>query len=451
MSLNTGFVVHPDKSTLEPAQVVTFVGFVVNTILMQVTLTDKKAHKLKLAATALLQKSHHPVSIQTVAELVGMMVAAFPGVQYAPMYYRTLDNEKSAALRHVQGNYEACMQLSVTARADIQWWVDNIETSSKPIHQTKPDIVLQSDASSMGWGGIRDSTRTGGEWSSIEGTLHINCLQLMAAQFTVQSLCSMERDVHIHIQVDNVTALAYINSMGGKKSQCNHVARRLWDWAKSRNIWLSASHLAGVANTAADQQSRLSHENTEWALHSGIFRCLTSAWDTPTLDMFASRLNNQVDRYVSWQPDPGAAYVDAFSMAWGDKGLLYLFPPFCLISRVLSKLHHERAEAIVIAPLWTTQSWFPHLLHLLIDCPFLLPRTEMVLSHPSRPSSTLPRMRLVACRLSGKASPREEFQTKLRESSCPRGGNLRADSTASSFVDGMSFAMDGNAIHFHRL
>ncbi len=44
MSLNIGFVVHPDKSTLEPTQVVTFV---INIILMQVTLTANQAGKVE--------------------------------------------------------------------------------------------------------------------------------------------------------------------------------------------------------------------------------------------------------------------------------------------------------------------------------------------------------------------------------------------------------------------
>ena len=50
------------------------------------------------------------------------------------------------------------------------------------------------------------------------------CLELMDAQFTIQSLCSVERNVHIHIRVDSFTAVAYINDMRGKRSQCIHVA-----------------------------------------------------------------------------------------------------------------------------------------------------------------------------------------------------------------------------------
>ena len=31
--------------------------------------------------------------------------------------------------------------------------------------------------------------------------------------------------------------------------------------------------------------------------------------------VFASRLNKQLPIYVSWHPDPGASFIDAFSMS----------------------------------------------------------------------------------------------------------------------------------------
>ena len=68
-SFDAGFVAHADISTLEPAQVVIFVGFVITAILIQVPQTDKKARRMKHAAIVLLLQSHHPVRLQTVAEV----------------------------------------------------------------------------------------------------------------------------------------------------------------------------------------------------------------------------------------------------------------------------------------------------------------------------------------------------------------------------------------------
>ena len=96
-------------------------------------------------------------------------------------------------------------------------------------------------------------------------------------------------------------------------------------------------------------------------------------WGTPELDLFASRLNCQVNVYVSWKPDLSAVAIDAFSIPWSAI-LCYMFPPISLLGQVLRKVVEEKAEAISIALLWTTQYWFSILLSLLIDCIFSAPQ-----------------------------------------------------------------------------
>ena len=62
-----------------------------------------------------------------------------------------------------------------------------------------------------------------------------------------------------------------------------------------------------------------------------------------TIDLFASRLNAQIPRYVSWRPEPQCVAVDAFSIQWGNE-VFYAFPPFALIPRVLQKKCHWRCH-----------------------------------------------------------------------------------------------------------
>jgi len=51
----------------------------------------------------------------------------------------------------------------------------------------------------------------------------------------------------------------------------------------------------------------------------------------PDGDLFANRLNNQLEVYCSWLPDPYAKCVDAFSVKWSQCTCAYLFPPFSLL------------------------------------------------------------------------------------------------------------------------
>ena len=95
-------------------------------------------------------------------------------------------------------------------------------------------------------------------------------------------------------------------------------------------IWLTACHLPGVPNFEGDKSSRQFNERIEWQLQPGIFRKIIDISGTPVIDLFACRLNNQLPKYVSWKPDPGACHVDAFSFSWSGK-FVYIFHPFSLV------------------------------------------------------------------------------------------------------------------------
>jgi hypothetical protein len=73
-------------------------------------------------------------------------------------------------------------------------------------------MLLHKDG---GGGAVREGTTTGGRWSTIEQQAHINVLELKAAFFALKSLCVNDRDVYIHLQLHNTTAVAYLNKMGG--------------------------------------------------------------------------------------------------------------------------------------------------------------------------------------------------------------------------------------------
>ncbi len=70
-------------------------------------------------------------TIRQVAELVGQMVGSFPGVEYGKLYYRLLDNEKSATLATAKGSFEATMSISGKAREDLTWWIDNLHDNHR--------------------------------------------------------------------------------------------------------------------------------------------------------------------------------------------------------------------------------------------------------------------------------------------------------------------------------
>ena len=139
------------------------------------------------------------------------------------------------------------------------------------------------------------------------------------------------KSVHIRVYSDNTTTVNYITSMGGTHSmECNSVAKEIWLFCITREIWLSAAHIPGKDNIQADKESRVFNDNKEWMLRSGIFHQVTKLWEEPTIYLFASTLNAQVAGYASWRPDPGATYVDPFSISWENQ-FLYASPPHLVL------------------------------------------------------------------------------------------------------------------------
>ena len=72
--------------------------------------------------------------------------------------------------------------------------------------------------------------------------------------------------------MDNTTAIAYINKLDGTVSpELNRLTKDLWLWCLYRDIALQATHLAGVLNVTADEESRVMKDRTDWRLCPDIF------------------------------------------------------------------------------------------------------------------------------------------------------------------------------------
>ena len=154
---------------------------------------------------------------------------------------------------------------------------------------------------------------------------------------------------------DNMTAVSAITKQGPTHSHiCNEIARKIWLWAIELNIWLNVAHVPGVENIVADQESRVFKDEIEWILHDEQFQRIVNKFGMPQLDTFATRLNNKVERFHAWKPDPQAEAIDTFMTSWKN-AFFYAFPPFCLIGKVLKKVIWEKAQGIILVPDWPTK------------------------------------------------------------------------------------------------
>ena len=449
LSEDTGFIVHPDKSILVPTQIIEYLGFILNSKLMTVAVNKRQADKIWEACHELA--SQQTCTILQLAKVVGLLVASLPGVKLGKLYYRRLDNIKTKELKYKAGNFKAKMNVSMEMVEDLKWWMNNIHSTYCELERSDPDVVISSDSSKTGWGGAMGSQATGGNWTPDEASMHINYLELKAVWFAIRTFLKDKRNVHVRLNVDNTTALAYINNMGGKIKPYNELARKIWLWCIERDIWLSAAYIQSALNVEADSQSRMDHDNIEWELNDKIFKEICNMFGHPDVDLFASRLNHKIDKYISWKPDPFAIAVDAFTVNW-NVFKPYIFAPFSLIAKILQKIEMDQVqEAIIVVPLWTTQPWFSKLLRMLTCCPIIISRHNNNLTHPVKEAHALTKMDLAICRLSGSSLETQAFQTKRRNCLCPLGDLIPRNNILPTLVNGSNFAVKRTIIHSHLL
>lgn len=443
-----GLTVHPEKSVFVPTQIIEFLGFILNSVSMTVCLSGEKAQKIIECCINIVGKPK--CTIRDLSKLIGKFVACSPAVPHAALYYKRLEIFRNDSLKTEKGNYEAIISLPGTCINDINWWKDNIKFSQKSVYETNPDIHIFSDSSLTGWGGVMNDKATSGIWSANERNNHINYLELKAVLLTLQSFCKDMSHTHIRIRTDNTVSVTCINKQGSSKVKLNDMTREIWQFAIEHNLWLTAEHVPGVENSIADFESRKNNIDTEWMLKPSIFCKITKLLGHPDIDLFATRLNKQVQRYYSWQPDPGALAIDAFKQKWGET-FNYLFPPFSVIGQALQKIEQDSAEAILIAPVWPTQVWFPRLLTMLVDCPYFLPVSKDLLTVPNNEMThpLLQKLHLAVFRVSGKLFKRVDFRKMLSTLSCAHGVIQQKRSMGDISKDGCIFATNGVLTPFH--
>ncbi|XP_068737579.1 uncharacterized protein [Montipora capricornis] len=253
---------------------------------------------------------------------------------------------KTEALKLKRGSYDANMVLSDDMKSELQWWVDNLETATFPISNGNPDIVIDTDASLIGWGAVCNAVTAQASFTPsdvcyAEG--NFNALELLAIKYGLQSFATIIKNRHI---------------------------------------------------LEADFGSRNFNDRTEWSLDPSTFELITKKLGQPEIDLLASYSNDKVACYYSWKPDPGAAHADAFTVSWSGP-LTYCFPPFSLLGRCLQKIAMDQAECIVLIPNWPTQPYYSRVMDMLVRLPLVLPiKSTTVTSASTRSSpsaSTVPK------------------------------------------------------------
>ena len=405
-----GFIPNREKSMLTPSQTINHLGFIWDSVNFNISVPEKKVIALKNLCRKTLSRR---VSLRFLNKILGTIENFRIGFVYAPLHYRGIQHDVAFYIS-LGYDWDDHIDLSDSAIDDINWWLHcSLKLTPKSLTPFLPQITITTDSSKTGWGAVASNgLETSGFWSDTESLSHINYLETQAVNLGFLSLCRDCSNTSILIKSDNTSAVAYINNMGGRSAKISGVIFELYEFCISNDLRIQATFLCGRKNVRADALSRRPRDHC-YSLPNYIFSYISDRiLFTPTIDLFASRINYKLKTYYSEGPDPFAIGFDAFVLPWPE--YIYAFPPIHLVDNFIARFLNQNVKfGLFICPFWPSQPYFPTLLNLLIDEPFLISASVL------EDASMLPRnvSILMASSISSNWDLQREYLLKLQHAS----------------------------------
>ena len=142
-----GFMISMKESVTRPDQVMEFLGFVLNSNRMSISLPNQKLRSLQSAASKLKHQGSGPV--RQLAQVLGMMVVAHSAILPVPLHFRYLERARARPLKKGLA-YEIQLEVSHGMETDLIWWIEEAgRYNGRPLQTAHWDLTVETDASEL--------------------------------------------------------------------------------------------------------------------------------------------------------------------------------------------------------------------------------------------------------------------------------------------------------------
>ena len=249
LCLELGIVINPEKSNLEPSQVVQYLGVIINAQTFVASPLPERISRLQSTAGEFLSSAAPPASIWL--SLLGMLSSMSHLIPGGRIRMRSLQLCLHQSWDRVDQSTR--IPWSPDCLRDLRWWL-NLPCISQGVslRQVSPDLDFWSDASAVGWGAHLGHHTTSGLWSEDEVPLSINAKELLAVRRLLHFQSSLVGKT-IAVFCDNSMAVAYLRKEGGTRSPfLNSLAQGILCWSESLAIRLAPQYIPGSLNILVD-------------------------------------------------------------------------------------------------------------------------------------------------------------------------------------------------------
>ncbi|GMH43453.1 hypothetical protein BSKO_11375 [Bryopsis sp. KO-2023] len=280
-----GLLEHPTKSDWAPSQLREHLGLTIDSDTNTLSLPPSKISKLRAVASEILQRcsrSSRWISKRRMASFCGLVESTSIVVPEARMHIAKCYD----CMTQTPG-WNGRIKISHGALKDVRYFIALCKRmTSVPINLPTQQLLLQTDASSTGWGAVlrRDmnpSTKVipvQGFWSPTERAFHINRKEMRAVRFALQAFQPLlTPDAQLRIHIDNRVLIDIIRKASSRSVDLREEFAQLLAQTLRMHIWLKPIYIPSRINLLADALSRQCDKG-DWRLCPTIFRQLQEKW-----------------------------------------------------------------------------------------------------------------------------------------------------------------------------
>ena len=251
---STGLPVEVDKCQ-GPVSCILFLGMELDSVALEIRLPGDKLANLK----SLLHswRGRKACRKRELLSLIGSLSHACKAVRSGRAFLRRLIDLSTTA-----SHLDHFIRLNQEARSDIEWWHTfasswNGVAMMKVVSRVAPKAWITSDASgSWGCGAFSGQSWFQLKWVEQVQGHSITVKELIPIVVATAVWGPTWRGSSVQVLCDNAAVVAILNQNSSRDKEVMHLIRCLAFITAKFQFLLSASHIPGVENTAADALSR---------------------------------------------------------------------------------------------------------------------------------------------------------------------------------------------------
>ena len=362
--ISLGYFIGLSKSSLAPRQLLTFLGFIVDSTLCAFLIPEVKKKKFAdLRGSILTGRS---VSVKTLQRIAGKITSFSLAVPSAQLYSREI-------YRAVPGYSKSSRLVKITGtlRKELEHWrfLDTWRDCLPWPCESHFIVKVFTDASSFAWGGViqipdKSPISVRDYWPDSARLYPIVVKEVRALVLTLQACKPFISNSRLDVHTDNMAFMHSWQKQGGKNRQLNAALKDLSSTLLESNATVSFHFIPSSCNPADFPSRTLSDKDC--MLSESAWLKVDSRFGPHTLDMMSLDSNAQKDasgdllKHFTPFPTPLSAGVNVFAQVIQQEENAYVFLPFVLVGPLLKFLESSIVSFTIVVPqLDPLPFWWP--------------------------------------------------------------------------------------------